>query len=291
MDTPTGPTTFAELQVALRDGMPSWAPGQQRVARLLLDDPEGTAFRSVAESARLADVHQSSVVRFANTLGLKGYPQLVALCREHLADEALLVNRFGRSQHLSETHDLLSETLRHDEKNLRRTLARIDEDAWTAAVDAVALSPHVYVMGLRKCLPVAQLLAYLLHMVRPGVRQIAPAAGGLVDDLRDLEPDGVFIAVSISRYTADTVRSFNAAGRRGLTTIAFTDSAASPLAQTADITFVVDCEGVTIFRSVSALIALSQALATAAAVRDGRRSRDELDSDERLLGEFDVYSA
>lgn len=289
MNSTHAPTTFGELQKALRDGLTSWAPGQRRIAQLLIDDPDGTAFRSIAETARLAGVHQSSVFRFANALGLKGYPQIVALCREYVTDEAQLMQRFGRSQDLSKTGDLLHETLRHDEENLRRTLARIDEKTWQQAVKAVADAPRVHVMGLRKCLPVAQLLTYLLRMVRPGVTQIAPTIGGLIDDLRELQPEDVFIAISISRYTADTVRAFQAAKNRGLTTIAFSDSSGSPLAEDADMSIVVDCEGVTIFRSVSAFIALAQALATAAAVQAGTRSRDELNIDERLLHEFKVY--
>lgn len=289
MTVTRAPGDFAELQRTLRDGLDSWAPAQRRIAQLLIDDPQGTAFRSVRETAALAGVHESSVVRFANTLGLKGYPQLVALCRAHIADEALLLNRFGRSEDASRTGNLLSETLRHDEENLRRTLARIDEVQWAQAVEALAGAPRVHVMGLRKCLPVAQLLAYLLRMVRPGVRQVAPLVGGLVDELRDLEPNDAFVAISIDRYTADTVRAFKAASARGLITIALTDKASSPLARIADVTFLVDCDGVTIFRSVSAFVALTQALATAAAVHNGKRSRDELNSDERLLEEFDVY--
>jgi len=285
-----GAQTYSELERALHEGLPGWAAGQRRIASLVLTDPEGTAFRSAAETARLAEVHPSSVVRFATSLGLQGYPGLVALCREKLADEALLVSRFGRSEHASQVGDFLGETLRHEETNLRKTLARIDETTWSTAVAAIAEAPQVHVLGLRKCLPVAQLLAYLLRMVRPGVRHVAPTAGGLVDELRDLGPQDVFIGISIHRYTAETVQAFKAARDRGLRTIALTDSAASPLAAAADITFVVDCDGVTIFRSVSAIVSLSQALATAAALHDGKRSREELLSDERLLTEFEIYA-
>ena len=63
------PTSLTQLQQMLRDRMDSLAPGQQRIARLLMADPEGTAFRTISESARRAEVHESSVVRFANSLG------------------------------------------------------------------------------------------------------------------------------------------------------------------------------------------------------------------------------
>jgi DNA-binding MurR/RpiR family transcriptional regulator len=121
------------------------------------------------------------------------------------------------------------------------------------------------------------------------VHQLAPLAGALVDELRDLHPGDVFVAVSIDRYTAETVAAFEAAQARGLHTIAFTDSAASPLARIADTTFLVECEGVTILRSIAGFITLAQALATAVAVHGGKRSRDELLNDEQLLTQFDVY--
>ncbi|GAA5172774.1 MurR/RpiR family transcriptional regulator [Pseudonocardia eucalypti] len=270
--------------------MDGFASGQRRIATVLLTDPGGTAFRSIADMAKVADVHQSSLVRFASTLGLKGYPALVALCRDHLAEEAQLVSRFGRAMEQFESGGLLSTAVEHEERNLRRTFTRIDPEQWERTVALLAEADRVYVMGLRKCLPIAQLMAYLLRMVRPGVTQVAPLAGALVDEMRDLRPDDVFVAISIQRYTADTVRVFTEAKRRGLRTVAFTDTAASPLARIADVTFLVDCEGVTILRSVTSFISLVQTLATAVALQRGTRSRDQLFTDERMLSEFSVYA-
>jgi DNA-binding MurR/RpiR family transcriptional regulator len=269
--------------------MDTLAPGQQRMARLLLDDPSGTAFRSVTETAKAAGVHQSSVVRFATSLGLKGFPGLVALCRQQLAEEAQLVQRFGRAEAEAETGDLLAATLEHEQQNLRTTLSRIAPETWDATVRLLAEAERIHIMGLRKCLPVAQLMAYLLRMVRPGVHQLAPVAGALVDDLRDLHEGDVFVAISIDRYTAETVATFEAARARGLRCFAFTDSAASPLARIAETSFLVECEGVMILRSVTGFITLAQALATAVAVQAGTRSRDELVTDEQLLQQFHVY--
>lgn len=286
----SAPTSYAELRTVLQERMDGFASGQRRIATVLLTDPGGTAFRSIADMAKVADVHQSSLVRFASTLGLKGYPALVALCRDHLAEEAQLVSRFGRALEQFESGGLLSTAVEHEERNLRRTFTRIEEEQWERTVRLLAEADQVYVMGLRKCLPIAQLMAYLLRMVRPGVTQVAPLAGALVDEMRDLRSDDVFVAISIQRYTADTVRVFAEAKRRGLRTVAFTDTAASPLARIADVTFLVDCEGVTILRSVTSFISLVQTLATAVALQRGTRSRDQLFTDERMLSEFSVYA-
>lgn len=283
--------TYSQLQAELQSKMESLAPGQQRIARVLLTDPEGTAFRSIAETAKIAEVNQSSLVRFATMLGLKGYPALVRLCREHLADQANLIRRFDRvQQRPGSIQSLFAGVLDHEKDNLTRTYARIDEADWNLAVKSLTDAPWVYVMGLRKCAPVAQLLSYLLRLVRPGVEQIAPAAGMFVDQLRDLDPDGVFVAIAIRRYTADTVRALNYAKNRGLKTIALTDDSASPLARLADTTFYIETEGVTILRSMTVFISIAQTLATAVTIQNGARSRQELLIDEQLLEDFNVYS-
>ncbi|WP_427173156.1 MurR/RpiR family transcriptional regulator [Arthrobacter sp. 92] len=283
-------TTYPQLQSELQQRMENLAPGQQRIARVLLTDPEGTAFRSIAETAKIAEVNQSSMVRFATMLGLKGYPALVRLCREHLADQANLVRRFDRAQQVEGSRSLFAAVLEHEKENLTRTYARINETEWDSTVKALSEAPRVYVMGLRKCAPVAQLLSYLLRLVRPGVEQIAPAAGVFVDQLRDLDPDGVFVAMSIRRYTADTVRALSHAKMLGLKTIALTDDSASPLARLADTTFFIETEGVTVLRSMSVFTSVVQTLATAVTIRNGARSRQGLLADEKLFKDFNVYT-
>lgn len=282
------PQSYPELRTVLQERLPTMSKGQKRVATVLLSDPEGTAFRTIAETAEIAEVHQSTLVRFATGLGLKGYPALVALCRAHLSDQAHLVRRFEQATMESSVEGLMSSVLEHEQQNLSRTFARIQPEQWNRAVELLATAPAVHMMGLRKCLAVAQLFSYLLHLVRSDVHLFAPAAGMLVDDIRDIRAGEVFVGISLRRYTADTVRTFREAKRRGLHTIALTDNPSSPLAE-ADVTFYVDSQGVHILRSVSAFISLAQTLATAVAFAKGTESRSELNVDEELLQSMDIY--
>ncbi|MEE9098378.1 MurR/RpiR family transcriptional regulator [Arthrobacter nitrophenolicus] len=281
--------TYRELTRVLQERLPTLAPGQQRIAKVLLDDPDGTAFRTIAETADIAGVNQSSLVRFSALLGLKGYPALVKLCQQNLAKEANLINRLEQSEKHAESQSLFDAVLEHEKSNLLRTYARIEEADWSRTVDQLSQAPRIYVMGLRKCSAIAQLFTYLLHLVRPGVEQIAPATGVIIDQLRDLDPEGVFVAMSIRRYTADTVRALKHAKDSGLKTIALTDDPSSPLARLAETTFYIDTEGVTILRSMSVFTSVVQTLATAVTIRSGARSRNELMLDEQLLEDFNVY--
>jgi DNA-binding MurR/RpiR family transcriptional regulator len=283
------PANFAQLRVRLQREMPKLAAGQRRIAELILDDPEGMAFRSIGESAEAAGVHASSLVRFAARLGLSGYPELVRLCRAQLASEAQLVRRLDQATRHGAGPGNLAAIAERDGANLTRTLARVDPTDWDAAVTMLAEAPTVHVIGLRKCFAVAYLMSYLLHLVRPRVRQLGVTSGLLVDDLRDIGAGDVVVAASIRRYAADTVRALDWARRGGARTIALTDDPSSPLAAVADVAFYVETGSVTILRSLTAFVSLVQALATAVAVRLGAGSREELAVDERLLDEFDMY--
>lgn len=283
------PADFAALQGRIQDRLDALPAGQQRIARLLLADPEGCALRSISETARLAGVHESSLVRFAAGFGLAGYPALKALCGAHLRRKAQLVDRLEQAA-AGAPSDLLARVAAQDQANLTRTLSAIDPADWKRAVGWLAAAPRVHVVGLRKCFSVAYLLAYLLRLVRRDVQQLGAAPAGMVEELRDLADGEVLVAISIHRYSRDTLTAVRLAARRRLKVIALTDHPSSPLAAHADVCFYVDSAGVTLLRSLVGFVSLVQALATDTALRLGPRTRATLAGEEALLAELAIYS-
>ncbi|HJP79398.1 MAG TPA: MurR/RpiR family transcriptional regulator [Pseudonocardiaceae bacterium] len=291
MPEPEPPADFAALQQRLQRRLPDLPAGQQRIARLLLSDAEGCAFRTISETARLAEVHESSLVRFANSLGLSGYPALTALCREQLREKAQLVNRLESATFLGGAGgDLIGSIAEQDQANVARTLATIEPEDWERAVGWLADAPRVHVVGLRKCFSVAYLFGYLLRLVRREVHQLGTAPGGLVEELRDLAEGDVLVGISIHRYSRDTLAAVALAAERGLRVVVLTDNPSSPLARYADACFYVECGGVTILRSMVGFVSLTQALVTATAVKLGTHSRSALLLEEELLSTLGIYA-
>lgn len=290
MSAPEPPADFAALQQRLQSWLPELPAGQGRIARLLLSDPEGCAFRTISETARIAEVHASSLVRFANSLGLSGYPALTALCREQLREKAQLVNRLESATFVdSAGGDLLGSIAEQDQANVARTLATVDPSEWEQAVGWLAEAPRVHVVGLRKCFSVAYLFGYLLRLVRRDVHQLGAAPGGLVEELRDLAEGDVLVGISIHRYSRETLAAVALAAERGLRVVVLTDNPSSPLARHADACFYVECGGATILRSMVGFVSLVQALVTATAVKLGTRSRSALLQEEELLSTLGLY--
>jgi DNA-binding MurR/RpiR family transcriptional regulator len=284
----TTPKTFDDLERQLRDGLAQLSPAHQRLATRVVADPEGVAFMTISELAEAVGVNESTVVRFATSLGLEGYPALSRLCQERLREQAQMLRRFD---HVRATSDggrgMLVGTADYDGSNISRTFARLDPVAWEQAADAISGASAVHVLGLRKCHAVAYLLGYLLGLIREEVHTLGSA--GLTEELRRLKETDVFVAVAIHRYTKDTVRALRYASSIGCTTIAMTDNPSSPLAAHADHVFYVDTSSVSVLRSVTAFISLAQALAGEVAQRREASTRSALKEEERLLSLFEVY--
>lgn len=286
----TGSASFDELAVEIRRRMDSLSAAHKKLAQRVLSDPEAVAFMTVSELAGAVDVNEATVVRFANGLGLKGYPGLTRLCRERLQEQAQLLRRFDNLEHLAaEGVGMREQTVALDQANIARTFARIDEAMWDSAVDRLAHAPRVHVIGLRKCHAPAYLLTYLLRMLREDVSAIDATAGTLTDELRRVRAGDCFVAMSIHRYSLDTVRAAHWARQRGAHVIALTDTALSPLAVSAHDTFYIDASSASILRSMTAFISLAQAMTGDVARILGHEVRPTLLEEEKLLGEFGVY--
>lgn len=286
----TTTVTYDELVGMLQERLPNLTRAQRLLAQRVMADPEGVAFMTVTELAAAVGVNESTVVRFATGLGLEGYPGLTRLCRERLREQAQLLRRFGNLERLTqETRDPLDLALGFEQANIARSLTGIDRKSWAKAVEKLASAPRVHVLGLRKCHSPAFLLGYLLGMVRDEVATLSAGQGTLADELRRVQRDDAFVALSIHRYSRDTVRAFEWARKVGATTISLTDNPSSPLAAGADHVVYVDTTGVAVLRSVTGFVAVVQAMANAVAAKRGVEARSALATEEELLGQFDVY--
>ncbi|PBC45150.1 transcriptional regulator [Rhodococcus sp. ACS1] len=285
-----GPATFEELLTEIRQREGKLSPSHKKLAERVMSDPEAVAFMTISELAAAVGVNEATVVRFATGLGLKGYPGLTRLCRERLQEQAQLLRRFDNLEHMAaEGAGLLEQTVALDQANIARTFARIEGSTWDSAVEHLARAPRVHVMGLRKCHAPAYLLGYLLRMLREDVETVNASVGSLTDDLRRVREGDCFVAMSIHRYSVDTVRAAEWARHSGAHVIAFTDNASSPLAASAHDTFYIDASSASVLRSMTAFTSLAQAMSGGVAQLLGHRVRETLLEEEKLLSSFSVY--
>ncbi|WP_433793627.1 MurR/RpiR family transcriptional regulator [Actinoplanes sp. CA-252034] len=203
-------------------------PTQRRIAHSLVEHAAKAAYLSAAEVAELAGVSQPSVTRFAMALGHSGYPALRRELRALTADapaEPAERNAMQRAVH-AETEHLrrLGEQL-HDPEDVRKAAALL-----------IGSRP-LPVLGLRAAAPLAAYFGYFAAKVFPGVRVLDGGGTSLLDRLDQARADGAgaMLAIVLPRYPRESVEAVREARAAGLSVVAITDSAVSPVAEHADV--------------------------------------------------------
>lgn len=235
-DTPSDPAS--DVLVRLRSALPSLQPAEHRVAEVVLNDPAGSAGLSITELAHQAGTSVATVARFSRSTGFGGYPQLrLALAAGAARERALSAPSRQPPEDLnadSPLADVVNTIVHHEVRALQETAEHLDLIALQAAIDAVASAPRTDVIGMGASGGVARDFAFKLH--RSGRIAFswedfhgAATAAALVG------PGDVFVGLSHSGETVDTLEPLRLAGSRGATTIAITNFPTSAVAEASDI--------------------------------------------------------
>lgn len=254
------------------------SPAERQVAEVVLRQPEGVAFGTVAEVAAVADTSGATVVRLATRLGYQGFSDLQASVRDAIGARLRPAVERIRSE---VTPDVLGSTLAAELENVRRTLAAVDPVAFERAVDLLADAARpVRVLAGDAQAGIGTMLATDLGILRPDVaeaqgspaavvRRLAPLAGG---------PAPVVMAIDLRRYERGVVDAARQAVADGAALVAVTDSLLSPLAAAAEVTFTVAAEGAGPYDSHVGTLALVNALVTGVAGRLRHSATARLDA-------------
>ncbi|MGO2240908.1 MAG: MurR/RpiR family transcriptional regulator [Halomonas sp.] len=276
---PQPPQSYRELEALIAAEYATLSKRLQQTARFMLDHPQEVALATVAKIAEQADVTPSTLIRLANSLGFKGFSEMQQLFRSRLVDE--LPNYTERIRAVrsatGETPDstqLLWEFADANRAVLEQLPSRIDPENLEKALDIFEQAQAIHVMGARRSFMVASYMTYALaHVDKPAL--LVSGLGGMYgEQLRAMSQHDALLTISFSPYAEESQKACEDAHQRGLPIVVITDSTLSPLARFADVAFVVNEAEVKSFRSLTASLCLTQALAIALGVRQDK-SRDK----------------
>jgi len=245
------------LRTRLQEKQESLTRSERRIAEWLERSFEQLAFLTVSEISKETGVSEATIVRFARKIGFESFSDLqrdvqLAMQRQYSVGTRLEALK-------EKPQGPLERAYRRDLENLRITYEHVDEGEFNASVRAISRAPTVAVVGMRASAGVALYLSFALNLVRPRVMMVRPEIDNVHDQLLDLGPGDVLIAISVARPAKKTLEVVQEAKQRyGVTVVAFTGSTLSALAQRSDHALVVSSEGT--FNSYAATFSLAGAL-------------------------------
>ena len=279
-----------DILTVIQENMSTFSKGQKRIANYILESYDKAAFMTASRLGKTVSVSESTVVRFAAELGYDGYPSMQRSLQKMIRNRLTSVPRIEVSNDRIGDQDLLSSVLQSDIEKIRLTLEEVDRQSFDRAVDAIVSARKIYIMGVRSSASLATFLSFYFNLIFDNVISVAAnTASEVFETMLRVGAEDVVIGVSFPRYSSRTVQAMNFARDRGATTIAITDSEASPLAPISNYTLKARSDMASFVDSLVAPLSLVNALLVAVS----RKKNDDLahtfQTLEDIWDEYGVY--
>ncbi|WP_435137566.1 MurR/RpiR family transcriptional regulator [Pseudopelagicola sp. nBUS_19] len=266
------PEDYESLISLIHDRHDSMSKTHQQIAVYLTQNPNDVAVRSVNAIGQSCDIHASSFVRFAQSLGYDGFKSLQVLFQQRLATAALgFEARVHALKQELESRDDLSEAVLlrdlvvSDAASVQSLLDEIDANDLAEAAKILSDAETVFLLGQLRSAPVVELIRYLLTMAGKKCIMLDPSGGLATHVARTMGSKDALLAVSFRFYANEVVSIVEEVAAQGQKIVALSDSTLSPLAKSANVLLAAYEHPGPLSRSVTAPICLAQAIALAVA--------------------------
>ena len=224
----------------IKASLPSLAPAEQRVGRLVLTDPRSFAKLPVSELANRAHVSKPTVVRFCRSVGYDGLSDFKLKLAGSVSEGVPFIHRSVNAD--DKTNDIMVKVI----DNTVAAFLKYRNDASSAAIEravnalvaAYRAGKRIEFFGVGNSGVVAQDAQH--KFFRLGVHTIAYSDGHMqVMSASVLGPGDCVVVISNSGRTRDLMDACDIARKNGATTIVITASG-SPLASAGHIHLAAD---------------------------------------------------
>lgn len=234
----------------------------RELANHLVKHTELWAFGATTTLAQAVGVHRSTIVRFAQHIGYRGFPQLQEAARYAYLQTAVTPLDLTSWAPGPDFNDLVHSVYERELQNLRQTYAHLNGATLEQSARQLASARKVLVFGRRFSFTIATHTSLLLRSLRPAVRLAPDPGGSNLDAMFDLDDNDAALVFSLRRHSPEVQRAIQYLVMRGVPTTLVTDAA--PISQLPDGLKVLHAHvgSTSTLDSFTSLVSLSHALAT-----------------------------
>ncbi len=274
----------------INECFPKMSKGKKNIANYICDHYEQAVFMTAAELGKIVGISESTVVRFAMSLGYEGYPDFQKSLAGWVSDKFGSVDKVGRRFGKSTEGEILNSILKSDISNIEHTINNIDVAAFKTAVDIILKARCVYIVGIRSCGPLADFLHFYLNMIRGNNVLIKSTnVSEMFEQMIRIGDRDCIIGISFPRYSMRTLKCMEFANDRNAKVITITDSVHSPLNLYSSCNILAKSEMASIVDSLVAPLSVINALVVALIMRKPNEVKADLKMLEETWNNYQVY--
>ena len=268
----------------------SMSKGQKLLANYIADYYDKAVFLTAAKLGETVGVSESTVVRFAMTLGYKGYPDFQKALEEMVRNKLNSIQRMEVTYGRISQSKILESVLRSDEEKIKETLQNIDDRAFEMAVDTILNADKVYVIGIRSCASLASFLAFYLNLIFENVVLLnTNNSSEIFEQMIRINSKDVIIGISFPRYSMRTLKALEFANNRNAKVITLTDSVNSPMNLYSSCNLIARSDMASIVDSLVAPLSVINALIVSLCMKKQDEVASTLEVLENIWDEYQVY--
>lgn len=278
-----------DLIISIQKKFPKLSKGQKRIAQFIIDHYDRAAFMTAAKLGAHTNVSESTVVRFANSLGFDGYPQLQRSLQDIIKTKLTTVQRVDMGKDYSSDMDVVEKIMKSDLDNVRNTIENIDFEAIEQVVDTIIKADKIYIIGLRSSKSLADFLGFYLSLILGNVSMVGFGISDIYEQMLRISEKDVMISISYPRYSSRTIEVTQYAKDQGAKVVAITDSAISPIAEISDHYLAAKSSMASFVDSLVAPLSLINALIVAIGMREKRDIKEYFNKLENIWEKYNIY--
>ena len=280
----------ADLIKLIHKNFTKFSKSQKLIADYILENYDKAAFMTAAKLGTTVGVSESTVVRFADSLGYKGYRELQNDLQELIKNKLTTVQRISLTDEYSNKENLLKRVFQRDISNISKTFDEVNYDVFDQAVKAILGGKRVYILGLRSSSFLAGYLGFYLNFILNNVKTVTAGPSDIFEQLLKVTSEDVVIGISYPRYSSRTLEALNYVKGKDSTVIGITDSLFSPAAQISDITLLASSNMVSFVDSLVAPMSLINALIIAVGMEKREDITNYFEDLEEIWQKYSVYN-
>ena len=271
----------------------SFTQKQRVLATFIINNYKEAAFMNSVQLAKLADVSNPSVIRFATLLGYTGYSQMQQDLQTIVQQELSAVDRLSLLNdehiHIKKTVDELGSVFLCEQENLDNTLSHLDKNAVAAAIDLLYHASNVYIAGFQASHFLANYAQFALSKIREHVYQFHEWDRNTYNDLFHIPEHSVALVIAMPRYPNKTIQFIKEFHKRNIPIILITDSFLFPYSSLAQVLFPCAIKYFSYVDPLSSILCLINCLLVQLAKVDEGRARESLQRYEDYIAENDIF--
>ncbi len=263
-------------------------PKQIALATYILNNYKEVSFMKSMDLAKAAGVGESTVIRFAMSLGYSGYANFQNSLQELVKQDISTLDSFAQLKSANED-TIFHKVFSTEVDIMNQTIKGIRPEQFDKAVELLTTKENLVIIGMQVSRCLAEYSGYIFGKIRPNVRVLTEYSAATDSFIRDCRSDTAALVFTFRRYPRKTILAATELSKIGIPVVGLTDSILSPLAKLSEVSFVIPSRVVSFVDNLGAVMALINALSYATAYRNQKRTRKYLKRFEEYARENHIF--